>query len=248
MRKIFEKKAYLGYLTVGDGGLEYSLETALAYVEGGVDIIEIGVPFTDPVADGPTIQKAMDRALKAGTTPETILTFVAKFRRQSQVPLVLFSYYNPILQMGESYLQELKRLGVQAMILVDVPYTEVNHLGEVIDHIPVMTPSSTEERIANCTKDVDSFVYYACQKGTTGARQSIPDKAVEDIRAIREIANAPVVAGFGISTREMAKQVVEAADGFVVGSHFVKAMEQKISPNKMVDLVRSLDPRDKKNI
>lgn len=243
MREQFERKAYLGYLTVGDGGLDYSVETALAYVEGGVDIVEIGVPFTDPVADGPTIQKAMDRSLQAGTTPNSVLTFVKKFRERSQAPLVLFSYYNPILQMGERYLLELKDLGVDSMILVDVPYTEVNHLGKVLDHIPVMTPSSTPERIEACTKDVESFVYYACQKGTTGARQSIPDKAAQDIRAIRETANAPVAAGFGISSREMAEHVLKVADGFVVGSYFVKAMEDKISPQKMVDLVRSLDPR-----
>ncbi len=243
MKEIFEKKAYLGYLTVGDGGLDYSLETALAYVEGGVDIIEIGVPFTDPVADGPTIQKAMDRALRAGTTPQSILTFVERFREKSQTPLVLFSYYNPILQMGEGYLQELKQLGVQGMILVDVPYTEVNHLEQMIDHIPVITPSSTKERISRCTSDVNSFVYYACQKGTTGARQSIPDAAVEDIRSIKEIAQAPVVAGFGISTREMAKQVIEAADGFVVGSHFVKAMGDTVAPHKMVEIVKKIDPR-----
>jgi tryptophan synthase alpha chain len=243
MKEIFKKKAYLGYLTVGDGGMDYSVETALAYVEGGVDIIEIGIPFTDPVADGPTIQAAMERSLRAGTTPKSVLTFVERFRKQSNAPLVLFSYYNPVLQMGEGYLRELKRLGVQAMILVDVPYTEVNHLGNILEHIPVITPSSTEERIVSCTKTVESFVYYACQKGTTGARQAIPQQAVDDIHIIKNITTTPVVAGFGISSREMAQQVLETADGFVVGSHFVKAMESKTPPQKMAEIVKGIDPR-----
>lgn len=243
MKQAFKNKAYVAYLTVGDGGLDYSVDIALAYGKGGVDIIEIGIPFTDPVADGPTIQKAMDRSLNAGTTPETVIEFVDRFKAQSNIPLVIFSYYNPILQMGPKYLKLLKDKGVEAAIFVDVPYTEVNLLEGAMESIPVITPSSTSQRIRECTQNVGSFVYYACQKGTTGTRNDIPDKAVDDIQNIQSMTSTPVVAGFGISNREMAKKVLDTADGFVVGSHFVNAMEEKISPKDMVDLVISIDPR-----
>lgn len=244
MKQILTKKTFLAYLTVGDGGLQYSLDTALAFVEGGVDVIEIGLPFTDPVADGPTIQQAMDRSLKVGTTPETLMRFVERFRQHTDTPLVLFSYYNPILQMGEDYLKALKGLGVDAMILVDVPHTEILHLNRIMETIPIITPSSTDERIATCTQQPTSFIYYACQRGTTGARTEIPTQATTDIERIRSLSSLPIIGGFGISNREMASKLLEVADGFVVGSHFVNAMAQKISPSEMVQLVKEIDPRN----
>ena len=244
--KIFEtKKPFVGYITVGDGGLERSLEAALALVEGGVDILEIGLPFSDPIADGPVIQEAMERALKRGTTFETLINFVKRFRQISAVPLVLFSYYNPILKGGKKALEEAKQAGVDGVLIVDLPIEEgeafQKEAKEVgLDTIFLISPSTPEERIAKIAAVSSGFLYYVCRKGTTGVQRGLPEDLEEKVKLIKSHSSLPLVVGFGISNQEMAQKVAQMADGYVVGSALVDAIGKGKSAQLLTQFTRGL--------
>lgn len=251
--KTFQKtKPFIGYLTGGDGGLDYSISCALALIEGGVDILEIGLPFSDPVADGPVIQKAHERALAKGTTSATILEIAKRLRQISDVPLVLFSYYNPLLQKGIPYLHQLKSSGFDAVLIVDLAVPVNSDDSEpffkaLIDAklLPILlaTPSTDQERLLQISKISKGFLYYVSQKGTTGIRSSLADDFSVQMTRLRECFQIPIVAGFGIADRTSAESTLEHADGFVVGSAFVKKIEEKISPRELAKFTQSIDPR-----
>jgi len=233
--------AFIAYLTIGDGGLDYCLESALALESGGVDLLEIGIPFSDPVADGPTIQRAMQRALDNGTKLADTITFIERLRRHSQIPLVLFTYYNPVFQAGEKFLQEAKTAGANGILILDQPCEEASQT--VLEQVFIVSPSTTDERLPKIAAKSQGFLYYVCQKGVTGVRHELPTFVASDLKKIKTIAHTPVVAGFGISERSMAQEVLRHADGFVVGSYFVKEMENKASPEKLSQLAKAIDPR-----
>jgi tryptophan synthase alpha chain len=249
MNRIFQRtKPFIGYLTGGDGGLDYSVECALALIEGGVDILEIGLPFSDPVADGPVIQKAHERALAEGTTSATILEIARRVRQVSDVPLILFSYYNPLLQKGPSYLHQLKAAGFDAVLVVDLPAGDpfFNALTEA-KLLPILlaTPSTDHERLLQISKMAKGFLYYVSQKGTTGVRSQLADDFSAQMGRLRPYFQIPIVAGFGIADRATAESALQYADGFVVGSAIVKKIEERISPRELTKLVQSIDPRRK---
>lgn len=226
----FKTPAFIGYIVAGDGGIDYSIEAALALEAGGVDLLELGIPFTDPVADGPAIQKGMERALKGGMTPDKVLELVKRLRHKTKIPIVLMSYFNPIMQGGKDFLRRAKEAGVGGILIVDLPFEEKEFRVEELDQIFLITPSTTEERMRQIAKGSRGFIYYAIQKGTTGARDSLPEGVKENIQKIKQIASIPVCAGFGIANRESAQQVLSCADGFIVGSAFVDAMEKRLPP------------------
>ena len=244
---------FIGYLTGGDGGVEYSIQCALAMLQGGIDILEIGLPFSDPVADGIVIQKAHERALAAGTTSAAILE-IAKAVRQAndQVPLVLFSYYNPLLQKGISYLHQLKEAGFDAVLVVDLPVPLNDKKPEPffaqlesakLLPICLATPSTDQKRLSNISQVAKGFLYYVSQKGTTGVRTALAEDFGTQIERMRPYFQIPIIAGFGIADRASASQALKYADGFVTGSAFVKKMEEKIAPQELALFVKSIDPR-----
>ncbi len=247
-----KKKPYIGYLTGGDGGFEYSVECAQALIEGGVDILEIGLPFSDPVADGPVIEKAHERALAAGTKPASILEMGRRLRKSTDIPLVLFSYYNPILQKGEQFLHQLKSAGFDAVLIVDLavpltPNTPEPFFDALLraDLLPILlaTPSTDDERLVHISKIAKGFLYYVSQKGTTGVRNNLADDFASQIFRLRKYFKIPIAAGFGIADKTSAKNALEHADGFIVGSALVKKMAEKIPSKELVKFVQSIDPR-----
>jgi tryptophan synthase alpha chain len=233
--------AFIAYLTLGDGGLDYSLECALSLVKGGVDILEIGLPFSDPVADGPVIQKAMERSLERGTKATDLLPFIRAFRKHSDVPLVIFTYYNPILALGPAFLEEAHAAGANGILLVDVSFDLVPT--SPLDPILLVSPSTPKERVERIAQAGKGFIYYVCQKGTTGMRSGLPEGSTEAVARIKEAGSLPVAVGFGIHQRQTAAQVLSLADGFIVGSYFVDAMERQVSPEELMQLAKQIDPR-----
>lgn len=249
IREAFSAKpAFIGFFTGGDGGIDYSVETALALVEGGVDILEIGMPFSDPVADGPVIQASSQRALDGGSTQETLLEIARGIRKKSEVPLLFFSYYNPLLQAGRSYLNEMKKAGFDAVLVVDLPFEEGAVFFDAVKDagmgsIFVSAPSTSTNRLKSIAERSEDFIYYACQKGTTGIRKNLPEDFGSKIGGIKKVTKVPVAAGFGISDRESARAALQFADGFVVGSAFVKLMEKRADADQIKRLAQQIDPR-----
>ncbi|MBI2809536.1 MAG: tryptophan synthase subunit alpha [Candidatus Melainabacteria bacterium] len=232
---------YIGYLTLGDGGLDYSLASALALVKGGVDLLEIGIPFSDPVADGPVIQKAMERALENGTTPHDLIPFLKAFRQHSDIPVVLFSYYNPILAAGKEFLDQAKQAGANGMLIVDLPFELMPESS--LDPILIVSTSTPDARLKQIVQKGRGFIYYACQKGTTGMRSGLPTHVPHDIARIKAATTLPVAIGFGISNKDTAQEALQHADAFVVGSYIVDAMSRKVTPEELTQLVAKIDPR-----
>lgn len=225
--KAFEyEDVFVGYLMGGDGGEEKTIKSALALVKGGVDILEIGIPFSDPIADGSVIQEASARALNHKTTPTRVLEMIKKIRLKSEVPIVLMTYYNPILKAGKEFLKKAKASGVDGMIVVDLPFDEGEGYIKMmrdckLDTIFLVSPNTPQLRLLQIIKHSTGFIYYACQKGTTGMRSTLPNDLAENIKVIKSETDKPVVVGFGIKNKKSAQDVLRVADGFVVGSALV---------------------------
>lgn len=245
-------KAFIAYLTAGDGGIERTLDAALALIDGGVNMLEIGMPFSDPVADGLIIQQAAARALAMGTTLQDVLWLAKEIRKQSEIPLVLFSYFNPILsQLKSDFFSNAKNSGIDGLLLVDCPLEESEGVREKctqhdIDLIYVITPSTPLERLKKIDQHAQGFLYYACRKGTTGMRNALPDDFQQKMEAIKRVVSLPVVVGFGISNQEMADGVLAHADGVVIGSLFVKALAESGSPLMLTTLALNICPQSKR--
>src|SRR5450432_2658536 len=195
----------VAYITAGDPSMDATLEFVLALEEAGADVIELGVPFSDPLADGPTIQRASERALKAGATLPGILDLVRRIRQSSQIPLVLFSYYNPILQMGlEKFAAAAAGAGADGVLATDLsPEESVDYRGILarhqLDKIFLCAPTSTDERLASIAACSTGFLYLVSRTGVTGAKDTLPDDLPALLRRLRSFTALPVVVGFGIS-------------------------------------------------
>ena len=230
--KINRKKALITFITAGDPDMEMTSELIPEMEKSGADIIELGVPFSDPMADGPTIQKASERALASGTTLKSILAMVKSVRRVTQVPIILMGYFNPVYRYGvRKFVDDAVDAGVDGVLLVDLPPEEARLFKEEadakgLDVIFLLAPTSDDGRIEKVARIGSGFIYYVSVTGVTGARKSVDDSVFATVRKIRKQVNLPVAVGFGIADPSQAGKVAEVADGVVVGSALVKLFEE----------------------
>jgi tryptophan synthase alpha chain len=225
-------KALVTFITAGDPDLATTAAILPLLAAAGADIIELGIPFSDPMADGPTIQRSSERALAAGVTLEAVLTMVRSIREQVAVPIVLMGYSNPVYSYGwQRFANDAVAAGVDGLLLVDLPPEEADELlpaaqAAGLEIIFLLTPTSDTERIKRVSRCGGGFLYYVTVTGVTGARQVVSTSLENELQTVRAAIKLPIVAGFGISTPEQAAQVAPAADGVVVGSAIVKLFEQ----------------------
>ncbi len=225
------EKALIAYVMAGDPNLEESGRIILEVEKAGADIIEIGVPFSDPVADGPTIQKAAERALRDNVSLADILGLVTRLRRQTKIPLILMSYANPIFVYGiEAFFKEARKAGINGVIIPDLPPEEAKDFllharRRLIDMIFLVAPTSTPERAEKILKTGSGFVYYVPLTGVTGSKLGDTDAIGLRVAALKSMTDLPVAAGFGISNPEDALALSREADGVIVGSALVRIIE-----------------------
>lgn len=225
-------KALIPFITAGDPDLATTEQMIHTLEKAGADIIELGMPFSDPMADGPVIQLASERALAAGTTLPGILELVARVRKSSQIPVILMGYLNPIHAYGYArFARDAAAAGVDGLLLVDMPPEEASDFIAVAEReglqmIFLLTPTSDSSRVSAVAKSGRGFVYYVTVTGVTGARKEVSSTLASEIESIRKQVAIPIVAGFGVSTPEQAATAAMAADGVVVGSAIVKLFQQ----------------------
>lgn len=225
------EKALIAYVMAGDPTLSETAQIVLEMEKAGADLIELGVPFSDPVADGPTIQKASERALRQGVTLRGVLDLVTLLRRQTKIPLILMTYSNPIYAFGlGAFFKEAKGAGVDGLIVPDLPHEEAKEFlslakRHLIDLIFLVAPTTPAERAERIVKDSGGFVYYVSLTGITGAALTEKESIRTRIQKLKSMTDRPVAVGFGISTPEEAKEMGQAADGIIVGSALVKIIE-----------------------
>lgn len=222
-------KAFIPFVMAGDPDLARTMETLHALARAGADVIEVGVPFSDPVADGPVIQRAAERALARGTRLADVLGALAAFRLESQVPLVLFAYLNPLLAWHARAADggAALRAAADAILLVDLPLEEeADVVPAGVERIFLAAPSTSESRLRGLAAARTPFVYYVSRYGVTGAQDEVPPDLAANVRRARELTGKPVAVGFGISTPEQARAVARVADGVVVGSALVAEIER----------------------
>ncbi|PFA22070.1 MULTISPECIES: tryptophan synthase subunit alpha [Bacillus cereus group] len=226
------KKAFIPYVMGGDGGLDKLKEQIRFLDEAGASIVEIGIPFSDPVADGPTIQRAGKRALDSGTTLRGIFQALAEVRQEVTIPFVLMTYLNPILAFGkEQFIGSCLEAGVDGIIVPDLPYEEQNIIAPLLRDanialIPLVTVTSPVERIEKITRESQGFVYAVTVAGVTGARQDFKKEIHSYLEKVKTHVHLPVVAGFGISTTEHIEEMIAVCDGVVVGSKVIELLEK----------------------
>lgn len=229
----YNKPALVVYVTCGDPDLETTRTIVLAAIEAGADVIELGVPFSDPVADGPVIQRASERALKHGTTLPQVLTLAAEIRAQAQsTGLIVYSYLNPILRVGmEDFCKIARAAGADGALVTDLPVEEAGaYLGAMREHelSPVLlaAPTSPDERLRRIALESRGFVYAVSRTGVTGQREQLADDARKLVKRLRRVTKLPIASGFGISTPEQFAEVGEFADAVAVGSAIVETIER----------------------
>jgi tryptophan synthase alpha chain len=236
--------AIVAYITAGDPSMDATLEFVLALEEAGTDVIELGVPFSDPLADGPTIQRASERALKSGASLPKILELVSHIRKSSQIPLVLFSYYNPILQMGlETFAAAASGAGVDGVLATDLSPEESVEYRRILamhhlDTIFLCAPTSTDERLASIAECSSGFLYLVSRTGVTGAKDTLPDDLPALLRRVRNFTKLPIAVGFGISLPGHVTLLGGLADAAVVGSSLVAEIEHAKTPQQAANALR----------
>ncbi|KFE36644.1 tryptophan synthase subunit alpha [Thioclava atlantica] len=241
------KKAFVSYIMAGDPDLGTSLEVMKGLPAAGVDIIELGIPFTDPMADGPTIQLAGQRALEGGQTLQKTLDMATEFRKTDDTtPIVLMGYYNPIYNRGvDTFLADAKAAGIDGLIVVDLPPEEDVELciparKAGLNFIRLATPTTDDKRLPKVLQNTSGFVYYVSVTGITGAQAAQQTEVAPEVARIKAKTDLPVIVGFGINTPEAAKTIAGVADGCVVGSAIVKEIAAGKTPGEVLDFVAGL--------
>jgi len=235
--------ALIPYITAGDPDLDTTFRLVHEIARQGADLIELGVPFSDPMADGPTHQRAAERALQGGTSLARVLDLVQTLRQTLSVPLILFTYYNPIFRYGgERFARDARQAGVNGVLCVDLPPEEANELKretdrQDLDLIFLLAPTSSLSRVRTVLTRARGFVYYVAVTGVTGARTTLPPDLSEMVRRIRAISPVPVGVGFGISSPEQAAQVASVADAVIVGSALSQIIETQSGRPDVVERV-----------
>lgn len=226
-----KKKCFIPFVTAGDPQLEVTKELILAIAVAGADIIEIGIPFSDPVAEGEVIQRANVRALNAGTTTDRLFEMLAEVRKVTQVPLVFLTYVNPIFIYGTArFMEKCRQTGIDGVIVPDLPYEEKNELLSEcrkygVDLISLIAPTS-DDRIQMIAKEAMGYIYVVSSLGVTGVRSNITTDIGAIVSSIREVTDTPVAVGFGIATPEQAEKMAGLSDGAIVGSAIVRIVEE----------------------
>lgn len=226
--KLAGRKGFVAYITAGDPSLEKTYDLVLELDRQGVDVLELGVPFSDPLADGPIIQEASQRALANGATLAGVLDLVADVRQVSEIPIVLFTYFNPIHRMGvEKFVLRAKEVGVDGVLMLDLPPEEGGEYKQLmdthgLDTVFLVTPTTRDQRIGLLASKTTGFLYYVSRTGVTGERAVLADAIQEQVAQIRAHTDKPIAVGFGISKPEQVAQVASCADAVVVGSAIVR--------------------------
>jgi tryptophan synthase alpha chain len=239
-------KALIAYVTVGYPTIEATLKVVPLLAENGCDIIELGIPFSDPLADGVTIQKSSFYALQNGVTPQLCLELAGQLSQKVDIPLVFMTYYNPVLKYGlDKFSTACADAGISGIIIPDLPPDEGSDLeaisqGQGVDLIYLLAPTSTEERIRLAAERSRGFIYLVSVTGVTGARDRLPADLAAFVTRVRKVATQPLCVGFGISTPEQAGQIAQIADGVIIGSRIIQLMEKEEDSNSLAELVRGL--------
>lgn len=237
------EKALITFITAGDPDLAATKQLVLTLEKGGADIIELGVPYSDPLADGPVIQAASQRALKSGTNLTGIFQTAADLRNLTEIPIVLMTYYNPLLRYGLPNLaRDAAKAGIDGFIVPDLPMEESEELGALLAErglylIPLVAPTSGLQRIARITAAGGGFIYCVSLTGVTGVRTEIPDNIGEFTEVVRSATTKPVAVGFGISTPQQAEAIARHCDAVIVGSALVKTIGEKGKTPEMLEAV-----------
>lgn len=240
-------KAFIPFITCGDPDLETTAAVVRAAVENGADLIELGIPFSDPTAEGPVIQAANIRALKAGVTTDKVFELVKELRRDIDIPMVFMTYANVVFSYGaERFISLCKDTGIDGIILPDLPFEEKDEFWPIckkydVDLISLIAPTS-ENRIAMIAKEADGFIYIVSSLGVTGARSEIKTDLSSIVGVVRENTDVPCAVGFGISTPEQAKKMANISDGAIVGSAIIKLLEKygKNAPKYIGEYVKEM--------
>ena len=239
-------KALIAYLTVGYPSIETTLEMVPAIASSGCDIVELGIPFSDPLADGTTIQRASYQALKRGVTPKICLEVARNLRAKVDIPLVFMTYFNPVLSYGlDSFCKDCRKAGVSGLIIPDLPPEEGTELEEAslkhgLDLIYMLAPTSTDERIDIVAARSRGFIYVVSMTGVTGSRDKLPKELESFVLRVRRRTSKPLCVGFGISSADQAHRVAKVADGVIVGSRLIQLLEEKDAATEVRSFIRSL--------
>lgn len=248
IKKAFEAgKAFIAFITCGDPDLETTAAAVRAAADNGADLIELGIPFSDPTAEGPVIQGANLRALQGGITTDKIFDFVKELRRDVKIPMVFMTYANVVFSYGaERFISTCKNIGIDGLILPDLPFEEKEEFAPIcgkygVDLISLIAPTS-ENRIAMIAKEAEGFLYIVSSLGVTGARSEIKTDLASIVQVVRENTDIPCAIGFGISTPEQAKKMADISDGAIVGSAIIKLLEAhgKEAPEYIGAYVKSM--------
>ena len=241
-------KALVAFYTAGDPDLSASKDIFAVIEKNGADIIEIGVPFSDPLADGPTIQASSHRSLQKGTTLKKIIQLVADIRKTSELPIILMTSFNPVFVYGKKeFVADAVKAGVDGMIIPDLPPEEAEEflgIAEGLDMVFLLAPTSTPARIQQVGKVSKGFIYYISLTGTTGTKEALSAGLKKKVNEIKKSVSLPVLVGFGVSGPEQAKQAAEASDGVIIGSAIVKIIAEHSDPaerdRKLADFLASI--------
>ena len=234
-----KRKGFIPYICAGDPNLEGTVEIALALEKSGADVLELGLPFSDPLADGIVNQLAAQRALAAGSTIGGIFDCVRQIRDKSQIPIVLYSYLNPIFQFGlERFHRDAEKSGIDGLLILDLPPEEdLNVANTNVLHIRLIAPTTPPDRIKKIAKSAKGFLYYVSREGVTGARDSIASSLNEKVAELRRCSDLPLAVGFGISNPNQAREVAQIADAVVVGSAIVELIAKHGDKPEMIEKV-----------
>lgn len=240
-------KAFIGFITAGDPDVETSKKIMIKMAQAGCDLIEVGIPFSDPIAEGPVIQNANIRALKNNVTTDDVFDMVKEVQPQVNIPMVFMTYLNVLFKYGyDRFLQKASDAGICGVIIPDMPYEEKGELQSVakkygIEVVSLIAPTS-EERIKMIASDAEGFIYEVSSLGVTGIRSEIKTDLQSITQAVKQVTDVPIAIGFGINTPEQAKEFSQFADGIIVGSAIVKLIEQYKTgaPDKVYDYVKSM--------
>ncbi|MCA9408759.1 MAG: tryptophan synthase subunit alpha [Candidatus Omnitrophica bacterium] len=235
-----KKKAFIAFITAGDPNLKTTKELVLAFEKAGVDIVELGVPFSDPLADGPTIQSSSQRALQQHVTLEKIIQLVKDIRRYSEIPIALMTYYNPVFAMGEAvFVKKAAQAGVDGVIIPDLPPEEGKNLIKLtaayqLAMVQFLSPTTTLARTKRIIQSASGFIYFVSVTGVTGARTQAPVDFMSHVKKAQRLTKKPICVGFGVSTPQQVQKIAQSADGVIVGSAIINQILQQKGKKDLV--------------